>query len=239
MIDQKQLIREAEKQKIDISVKQAQELNDFVNFLALWNQTINLTSIIQPDQVVTKHLVDSLLLLPFISNDWKYFIDIGAGGGFPSTPISILRPEIEMVQADSSQKKIRFLKEVKKKFHLSTQPIVIRAEEAGKQEKFREQFDFVTARAVAKLTVLSEYALPLTKLGGYFIPLKGPRGFEELSEAKGVIRELGGEIERVEERLLEDGSRRILPVIKKISQTPTKYPRNTARITKKALFFPA
>lgn len=238
MIDQTQLIKELKEQGITISKDQADMMDRFVMLLIEWNRKINLTSILEPDQIVTKHLVDSLLLVPLIPNDSKKMIDIGAGGGFPSVPISILYPELEVVQADSLQKRVRFLEEVKERLSLSTRPIAIRAEEAGKREEFREQFDVVIARAVANLAVLLEYALPLTQVGGRFIPLKGPAGLEELSASRGVIRELGGEIEQVKECILEDGSKRILPIIKKISHTPTKYPRNTARITKKPLFFP-
>lgn len=237
MINKEQLIREGEKQGISISKADADRLDLFAELLVSWNQKINLTSILEPEQVVTKHFVDSLLLVHLIPESARV-LDIGAGGGFPSAPIAILRPDLQVVQMDSLQKRIRFLKEVKEELSLLTEPVAIRVEEAGKKEEFREQFDFVTARAVAALPILCEYALPLTKVGGRFAPLKGPGVTEELLTAKGAVRELGGIVEEQEERLLADGSRRTLLMIKKISQTPTKYPRNAARITKKPLFLP-
>jgi len=238
VIDKKQLIEEGKEQGIEISEKEAESLDAFFELLIDWNNKINLTSIVDPNQAVTKHFIDSLLLNLFIKADVKRLVDIGAGGGFPSIPVSIVRPEIEITQLESIQKKIRFLEDAKDKLSLSTNPISIRAEEAGRKEEFREKFDIATARAVADLTVLSEYALPLVKVGGYFIPLKGPSGNEELAKAKKAIKELGGLVERVEEFELADGGKRVIPIIKKISHTPTRYPRNSAKIAKKPLFFP-
>lgn len=216
-----------------LTEEQMNRFDTYTKVLLDWNQKMNLTAITAPDEIVVKHFLDSLLILPYLPNSGSFqMIDVGTGAGFPSVPCRIVRPEIRLTLLDSLNKRVNFLKYLSEKIGQENACIHARAEDAGKNVAYREQFDVATARAVAHLRELSEYCLPLVKAGGIFAAMKGPGAGQEIEEAETAIRLLGGKIEQIIEKQLPDGSQRSIILIKKISQTPTKYPRITAKIKK-------
>ncbi|MCX7658253.1 MAG: 16S rRNA (guanine(527)-N(7))-methyltransferase RsmG [Oscillospiraceae bacterium] len=211
-----------------------EKFEKYAHLLVEWNEKINLTAIIDPDGILVKHFLDSVLILNFseISKEAK-IVDVGTGAGFPGIPLKILRDDLDLTLMDSLGKRINFLKEVVEKCETKAKCIHIRAEDAGKNPEFREKFDVAVARAVAPLPVLCEYCLPLVKAGGKFLALKGVS--EDFSLAENAAKALGGKFSFIKEYSLPNGDKRTLVEILKISQTPTKYPRNSAQIAKKSL----
>lgn len=236
MIDKNLLNQQCLKYDIQLTNDQIDCLDKFADMLVEWNEKFNLTAITEPDQIVYKHFIDSLLVLKTIDlKNNASLADIGTGAGFPSTPISIVRRDIKITQIDSLRKRVGFLQHVSDNFHLKIRTVHGRAEELGKKDEYREQFDYVTARAVAPLQKLSEYCLPLVKIGGFFIAMKGSEYEVEVDDSKKAIDVLGGQIEKIKNFELPDSSVRNIILIKKISRTPTKYPRNSVQISKKPL----
>ena len=204
--------------------------------LVRWNKHVNITSITEPEDIVTKHFTDSLAVLKYVQiPDGASLVDVGTGGGFPGLPLLIAKPDIDVTFVDSVGKKLAFIKEVARLNGLVCDIVHTRAEELGRDTDYREHFDFATARAVAPLNMLCEYCLPLVKVGGCFVSLKGANGAEELKEAENAIKTLGGELESSNAFTLPNGDKRFIFVIKKISQTPTKYPRRSKKIDTKPL----
>ena len=231
-----ELKEEAMQFGIELSEK---EQNNFYNYMKLlldWNEKINLTAITEPKEVITKHFVDSLSITPYI-NENDRILDIGTGAGFPGIPLKIVLEKNEITLLDSLNKRINFLNEVIEKLELKNiQAIHGRAEEFNKIDGNRESYDIVVSRAVAKLNVLLEYMLPFVKLNGRCICMKSADIDEELKEAKNAIKILGGEIEKIDEITLKntDIKRKII-VIKKINNTPNKYPRKAGTPTKEPI----
>ena len=208
----------------------------YADFLVEYNEKVNLTAITDPQGIVVKHFLDSLLLVQAAAlPQGASLVDVGTGAGFPSIPVKIYRPDLRITLLDSLQKRISFLQELCRRLSIEGECCHARAEDAGRQAGYRERFDAATARAVANLRELAEYCLPLVKTGGMFLALKGYDVEEELSGAGKAIAVLGGEIQRIEKFLLPGDNRRAIVVIKKISQTPPKYPRMPAKIAKNPL----
>ena len=195
-----------------------------------------MTAITDPDGVTVKHFADCLSIFGFVDiPENAKLIDVGTGAGFPGLVIKLFRPDIDVTFLDSTKKKLGFIDSVLNETGTAGETVHLRAEEAAVLPKYREKFDFATARAVAALPVLSEYCLPFVKVGGSFISMKSADSLEEIKSANGAVKLLGGEIaEDNLFNLVENMPRRII-VIKKKSHTPTKYPRKTAQIAKKAL----
>lgn len=202
----------------------------YMNLLLEWNKKINLTAIIEPSEIVTKHFLDSLYCADSIPNGASV-VDVGTGAGFPGIPIKIERPDISLTLMDSLNKRINFLKEVSLKLELGADCVHIRAEDAGKNSEYRESFDVALSRAVANLSVLSEYCIPLIRVGGTMLAMKGKEIDVELSRAKGLIEKLGGEIQEVRLYTIKgtDITHSIVS-IKKIKPTPEQYPRNNKKL---------
>lgn len=227
------LRQKAAEMQIELTPDQLERFDRYQKLLLEWNEKMNLTAIKEPEQIAVKHFVDSLLLLKAVDvPQGAKIADIGTGAGFPSVPVAIVRSDLKLTLVDSLNKRIHFLTALCDELGIPVTAIHGRAEDLGRQPKFREQYDVVTARAVAQLRELSEYCLPFVQPGGVFAALKGYEIEEELEAAKPAIRTLGGKTEAVEKYQLPEESRRAIVVIRKISQTPTKYPRTAAKMAK-------
>ncbi len=221
----KELIKKYfEKYKININEKQINQFEIFFNYLIQENQKFNLTAITNPEEVVIKHFIDSLLPLNEIPYGARV-IDIGTGGGFPGIPLKIMREDIEIVLLDSLQKRVKFLEEVKKILGLTkTTCVHARAEDYVKTE--REKFDIATSRAVASTPTLVEYLLPYVKIGGKVLMYKGSQADEELNLGQKAIKEMCGKLQKIEKFNLEEvESGRNIIILEKIGHTNNKYPR--------------
>lgn len=222
-------------EKFDISLDELsyERLDKYAEMLVETNKSFNLTAITEPDDVTLKHFADCLVLFKFVDiPKSSKVIDVGTGAGFPGLVLLLARPDLKMTFLDSTKKKLGFIEQVLNETGVNAEILHARAEEAGKNAEFREKFDFATARAVANLTNLSEYCLPFVKVGGKFISMKSASADEEINDAKKAVSILGGKIaENNLFDLVENTPRRIL-ILKKISQTPTKYPRPSAKIAK-------
>lgn len=213
---------------IVVSDKQMEQFNRYFELLVEWNEKINLTAITEQKEVYLKHFYDSILLAFAIEFDPKMKLcDVGSGAGFPSIPLKIIFPELQVTIVDSLNKRINFLQTLVNELCLEQVELFHdRAETFGQNKAFREQFDCVTARAVARLNVLVELCLPLVKKGGLFCALKAAKAEEELIEAKPAIALLGGKyIEDKEMVLPVSGDSRHFLLIEKRKETPKKYPR--------------
>lgn len=219
---------------LPISRKQGGQLLALFEFMIEYNKNVNLTAITEFEDVVMKHFIDSVL--PFAGLDipkGQSFIDVGTGAGFPALPLLIFRPDLRGTLCDSLQKRCVYLEKVCTEVGIEANIIHERGEVLGRETMMRESFDFATARAVAAMPVLCEFCLPFVSVGGYFIALKSVN--EDVQAADGAIKALGGKLYKVADYKLPNGDDRRIAVVKKISQTPTKYPRSYANITKKPL----
>ena len=226
-------IKEIEKIGISISSNQIKMLDKYYDLLILWNEKINLTTITKKEDVYLKHFYDSLTLAKVIDfNSISSFCDVGTGAGFPGVVIKILYPHLKLTLIDALNKRVKFLENLVLSLELKNVEVVhARAEEYAL--KHREEFDVVTARAVSSLNVLIEYCLPLVKINGYFLPMKGN---ENIDESKNAISLLGAEICFVCEFTLPiEKSRRMIIKIKKTKKTSNQYPRRYSEIKKKPL----
>ena len=213
-----------------------EQLGTYGEMLIEWNEKMNLTAIKEPDEILIKHFYDCLLFLKNVEIPQNAkVIDVGTGAGFPGVVLKIARPDIQLTLLDGLNKRITFLNAVLENIGLSATAVHGRAEEFAKKPEYRETYDISCARAVARLNVLTEYCLPFVKSGGQFVSMKGPAAEEELAEAKKAISVLGGEKGGFFAEKLPDESQRCFIKIKKLSQTPTKYPRNSGKITKQPL----
>lgn len=216
------------KQSIELTDHQLQQFEIYFQTLIEWNEKINLTALTDKEDVYLKHFYDSISASFFY--DFKRDInlcDVGAGAGFPSIPLKICFPHIKITIVDSLKKRITFLEKLADELELENVSFYhSRAEDFGANKDFREKYDVVTARAVARMSVLSELCMPLTKLGGVFIAMKGAKADEELSTSKKAIKTFGGMIDQVETfSLPQENSERSIVIIKKSKKTPKKYPR--------------
>jgi len=231
------LIKEAAKFNIVITPQMNNEFEEYSKMMLHYNEFMNLTAITELDEIKEKHFLDSVTLVTSdkLSPECS-MIDIGAGAGFPSIPVKIVRKDIKLTMLDSLNKRINFLNDVIDKIGLKdARAIHFRAEDAGKDKSLRENFDVATARAVADLAVLAEYALPFVKVGGYFVAMKGTAPDEELENAKRAIKEMGGKTQEVKEILLPSGIKHSLIIIEKIASTPSKYPRKAGKPSKEPI----
>lgn len=218
---------------VDITSEQCDKFQIYYEMLLDYNSRINLTSITESDKIIEKHFLDSILILKYIEiNDGDKLADVGTGAGFPGIPLKIMRPDIDLTLMDSLNKRIVFLEDLCDNIGIDVDAVHIRAEQAGQDPVFRRSFDIVTARAVAKMSVLSEYCIPLLKEKGVFLAMKGPSVEEELNLAKSAISVLGGKVRKVEDFNLPCGDERRLVIIDKVAKTPFKYPRNSGLISK-------
>ena len=225
-----------EKVGIELSELQKEQYSKYYDLVVEWNQKINLTAITEEDEFYTKHFFDSISLAFYKDySSIESICDVGSGAGFPSIPLKILYPNLKVTIVDSLNKRIKFLNLVKDELGLTDCNFVhARAEELGQNKEYRESFEIVTARAVARLNVLAELCLPLAKKNGYFLSLKAQKAEEETKEAINAIKLLGGKLEQDLEFDIEGEERHILE-IRKAKETPNKYPRKAGTPNKKPL----
>ena len=227
----------AEKMGIELSQNQLEKFDLYKKLLLEWNEKMNLTAITDDEGIAIKHFADSISVLPLIENKNASLIDVGTGAGFPGIPLKIANDGFKVTLLDSLNKRITFLEEVKKELGITNlECIHSRAEDGGRNADLREKFNYWVSRAVARLSVLSEYCMPFVAVGGYFISLKGPDAAEELAEAQKAISVLGGKVEKVVEITIpESDLKHCAVVIKKIKSTPKAYPRKAGTAAKKPL----
>ena len=219
---------------IEISEAQCAKLSELTEFMLEYNKKVNLTRITEENEIIEKHYIDSILPLVMIDVPrGTSLIDVGTGAGFPSVPMKIYRDDLDITMIDSLNKRIVYLDELCKKLDINCKKYHIRSEEAGRDKSFREKYDIAAARAVAALNILCEYCLPFVKKNGLFIAMKGER--DETKEAENSISQLGGKIKEIKRYSLPSGDKRSLVIIEKIKETPPKYPRTSALISKKPL----
>ena len=236
MIDAEYLKASMESQQMEFSQQLYEKLDLYARMLVEWNEKINLTAITDPEGIVLKHFVDSLLLTKALQIPQNArLIDVGTGAGFPSVPVGLYRPDLQLTLLDSLNKRIVFLEELTDALGLRAVCCHSRAEDAGKEAAFREKYDVATARAVANLRDLAEYCLPFVKVGGYFAALKGYEIEAELAEAEYAISQMGGKVESVCKYDLGEEAKRAIVLVKKVRQTPPKYPRPAAKMKKSPL----
>lgn len=234
-MNQNKFKEELKKINIEITDKQLEQLEIYYELLIEYNKVMNLTGITEKDQVYLKHFYDSLTIAKIIDiTKEETLCDIGTGAGFPGMVLKIIFPNLKVTLVDSLNKRIEFLKVVKEKLKLTNIEIIhSRIEDYAKDN--REKFDIVTSRAVANLSILLEYAIPLVKVNKYFIAMKG-NAKEEIEESKNAFKVLNSYIEKsLEFKLPIENSQRNLIKIKKISITNKKYPRKYSEIKKKKL----
>lgn len=217
----------------ELSENEESNFSIFSQLLVEWNKKMNLTAVTEDKEISIKHFLDSTV--PIFSFDIKEnskIIDVGTGAGFPGVPIKIIRPDLDFTFLDSLNKRITFLKEVSNQLSFEKAEFVhMRAEDAGKDKKFRGKYDYAVSRAVAPLKVLSEYCVPLLKIGGTFAAFKAFDIEEELNDAKSMIGNLGGKIKDIKEVKIphSDITRKIV-LIEKIKETPKEFPRKANKI---------
>ena len=233
---------------IELTARQIRQFDELTDLLLAWNQRMNLTAITDPVEIAIKHYLDSLTLHKVIQQfQGMRLIDVGTGAGFPGLALAIAFPDLHVTLMDSTAKKLRFLDHARATpFSWTTSvPCTPRAEDAGRHKAYREAYDIVTARAVGKMPALMEYTLPLAKLDGQVVAMKGTSAFEETSAAAKAITTLGGELFTIEEiRLPTLDNPRYLIVVDKVDPTPRRYPRNAGIPTRdpillnRARFYP-
>jgi 16S rRNA (guanine527-N7)-methyltransferase len=229
------MFKSAEDVGLQLSKEQYEKFIDYMKLLQECNEKINLTAIVEDEEIIKKHFIDSIKA--FKRDEFKNannLIDVGTGAGFPGLPIAIMRDELNVTLLDSLNKRINFLNTVISKLGLSNvKTIHSRAEDGARDSNLREKFEIATSRAVANMSVLSEFCLPYVKVGGNFIALKGPSVDQEIKESINAIKILGGELINIYEVGIEDTElRHNLVVVKKIKECPKGYPRKAGLITK-------
>lgn len=232
MIDKNRLKEKAESYNIPLTPEKLEKLDKYREILVDYNQKVNLTSITDPLGIEDRHFIDCLLFAahPLVKGK---VADIGTGGGFPGIVVKVFNPDVDITLMDPTNKRCVFLKYALETLNLNGDVVIERAEEAARKI-YREKYDVVTARAVADMRMLAEYCLPLVKVGGYFIAMKGDSR-QETENAQNAVKKLGGEYVKTEFYQLPDSSKRSLVIFKKVSETPKQYPRNGGKIAKAPL----
>lgn len=223
---------QAELFRIEITDEQLNKFEIYMNYLKEYNSHTNLTSIINPEDIIIKHFFDSIIIQKFVKIiAGSKIIDVGTGAGFPGVPLKICNPSVELTLLDGLNKRVIFLKNLLLKIDLNAHVLHGRAEEYSLKSEFREKFDIVVSRAVAPLNILLEYCIPYLKKGGCFVALKGPDITQELKIALSGIKVLGGELNECFsiDLPLEKGKRTVLVINKKFS-TSKEYPRKNSKI---------
>ena len=230
------LYNAAKKAGIELSDEQLNKFETYYEMLIEKNKVMNLTSITEMNDVVMKHFVDSISIKKYIDLSGKKIIDIGTGAGFPGIPLAIVFEDAQFTLMDSLNKRIQFLNEVIEAIELkNVETVHDRAEDLARKEGYREKYNYCVSRAVANMSTLLEYCIPFVKKGGSFVAMKGASANEEAAAAVNAARLLGGEKPIIICETLTGNEQRAFIITKKISQTPTKYPRKPSNISKQPL----
>ena len=227
-----------DQQNINLTDQQKAQFERYFELLVEWNEKINLTAITEKEEVYLKHFYDSIapILQGLIANQQIKLLDIGAGAGFPSLPMKILYPQLDVTIIDSLNKRINFLQLLAEELDLEGVHFYHgRAEDFAQDKHFRAQFDIVTARAVARMQVLSELTIPYLKVGGKLLALKASNAPEELTEAKNALNLLFSKVEDNISYTLPNGDPRYITIVEKKKETPNKYPRKPGMPNKRPL----
>jgi len=223
---------------VELSRSQIEQFELFADMLLEWNRKFNLTRITEPEEIVTKHFLDSLTCLQGTEiKPGAKMIDVGTGPGMPGIPMKIARPDTALVLLDSVRKKLLFLQEVVQRLRLSDVQILhARAEDAGRDRSYRGRYDIVLARALGKLPQVVELCLPFATLGGTVLAMRGPEPESDLDSGRGAIEVLGGKVDGLIELCLPGTDiRRSIIVIRKVRRTPGRFPRTPAEIQRTPL----
>ena len=232
---EKEIIENGKKIGLDIAEKESKNLYKYMLLMLEWNENVNLTAITEEKEIIYKHFIDSLSVNKYLTNKEK-IMDIGTGAGFPGIPLKIFNEDLNFILVDSLNKRINFLEEVKNELNLNKLELVhARAEELAKNKNYRENMDIVVSRAVARLRILAEYMLPFVRKNGICICMKGPNIEEEIEESKKSLEILGGKIEKIEHIILPGDLERNIILIRKIKETPSRYPRKAGTPVKQPL----
>jgi 16S rRNA (guanine527-N7)-methyltransferase len=230
------LKEESKKLDLEINDEMSEKFYTYMNLLIEWNEKINLTAIIKPEEIIIKHFIDSISISKFIENDSK-IIDVGTGAGFPGIPLKIYNSSLKITLLDSLNKRVNFLNEVVEKLGYKDVEIIHgRAQDYAHNCKYREKYDYAVSRAVAPLNILSEYLIPFIKLDGSMIAMKASNIVEEINDSKNSLSKLNSEIVKSEKIILpNDSGERNVVIIKKTQKTSNEYPLKACVPKKKPL----
>ena len=228
-------LEEAKKNNINVNNEELENFYKYMKGIIEWNDKINVTAITEEKLFVVKHFIDSLLINHYLQGKAK-IIDVGTGGGFPGIPLKILNKEKKFTLIDSVNKKLNVIRDLSGKIGLENLEVIhTRAEDLAEKKEYREMYDVATTRAVSNLSTILEYMLPFVKVGGIAVCMKGPNYKEELEDAKKAIEVLGGKFEHIETFHLEGEMERNILVIKKVKNTPAKFPRGQGKPLKEPI----
>ena len=228
-------LEEAQKIQVFVDDDMLNKFYTYMKEIIEWNDKVNVTAITDEKMFIVKHFIDSLTVNRFVENK-KTLIDIGTGAGFPGVPLKLVNPNLKVKLIDSVNKKLNVIRDISEKINLSDLEIIhTRAEELATNKEHREKYDIATTRAVSNLTTILEYMLPFVKVGGYAICMKGPNYKEELESARNAIEILGGEYQFIETLKVHEDLERNIIVIKKVKETPKKYPRGQGKPLKEPI----
>lgn len=228
-------LKEIENSKISLTDKQIENFYNYMLGIIDWNTKINLTAITDEKMFILKHFIDSLTINKYVK-DAKSVIDIGTGAGFPGIPLKIANESMSITLIDSVNKKLNVIRELSSKLNLTNLEIIhTRAEELAQNKKYREKYDIATTRAVSNISTIVEYMLPFVNLNGLAICMKGPNFKEELEEGQKAIEILGGKIEKIESLNVGEELERNIIIIRKVKNTPLKYPRGQSKPLKEPI----
>ncbi len=232
------LLESAQALGIALSEAQTDQFMQYLSLLLEWNEKMNLTAITDPVEVVQKHFIDCISVLPHLDlQGGETMIDVGTGAGFPGVPLKIANPALQVTLLDALQKRLTFLDTLTQSLDLYDVTLVhSRAEDGGQNPDLREQFDLCVSRAVANLAVLLEYCLPFVKVGGKLAALKGPDATQEIEQAQNALQIVGGKVTAVIPITIPHTDlQHQLVLVEKIAPTPQRYPRKAGKISKKPL----
>ncbi len=232
------LLESAQALGIALSEAQTDQFMQYLSLLLEWNEKMNLTAITDPVEVVQKHFIDCISVLPHLDlQGGETMIDVGTGAGFPGVPLKIASPALQVTLLDALQKRLTFLDTLTQSLDLYDVTLMhSRAEDGGQNPDLREQFDLCVSRAVANLAVLLEYCLPFVKVGGKLAALKGPDAAQEIEQAQNALQILGGKVTAVIPITIpQTDLQHQLVLVEKIAPTPQRYPRKAGKISKKPL----